>query len=212
MNNGSGTGQASRSQARFARQMAAEKETDRQDYGDRKRALFSGLHGDILEIGAGTGPNLEYYPHDVRWIGIEPNPAMFPYLQDEARRLGMTIQLRAGTAERLDVPDNSVDAVVGTLVLCSVSDPARVLQEIRRVLKPGGRYIFIEHVAAPQRTFLRGVQRIVRPIWKAFSDGCHLDRETWTTIEKAGFSRVELDHFRVSPALYAPHISGFAVK
>ncbi len=179
---------------------------------DRKRSLLSGLHGSVLEIGAGTGPNLAYYSPDVQWLGIEPNPAMFPYAQREAQRLGRTVELRQGASERLEVPSDSMDAVVSTLVLCSVRDPRQTLQEILRVLKPGGQFVFIEHVAAPRETRLRRLQQVVRPVWQLWADGCQTDRETWTVIENAGFAQVQLDHFRLDAPLVGPHIAGRAVK
>src|SRR3712207_6005618 len=117
------TRRASWYQRLFASALAAEQQTRHADYDARKRALLGELRGDVLELGPGTGPNLAYYSRDVRWLGFEPNPAMFPYLQQEAQRLGMTIQLREGRAEQIEAADASFDAVVGTLVLCSVSDP-----------------------------------------------------------------------------------------
>lgn len=191
---------------------AAETRTRHHYYDSRKRALLGDLHGDVLEIGPGAGGNLAYYSPDVHWLGLEPNPAMFPYVQQEAERLGLTIQLREGRAEQLDAADNSFDAVVGTMVLCSIPDPQQTLQEIRRVLKVGGRFVFIEHVAAPRESRLRRFQRIVKPVWIMLSDGCHPDRETWVTIENAGFSSVQLDHFRLDVPIVGPHIAGFAVK
>ncbi|MBI5958638.1 MAG: class I SAM-dependent methyltransferase [Chloroflexi bacterium] len=196
----------------FASMMATQQRTWFHYYDSRKRALLSDLHGDVLEIGPGTGSNLAYYARDVRWLGLEPNPAMFPYAQQEAQRLGMVIQLREGRAEQVDAADNSFSAVVSTLVLCSVPDPQRTLSEILRVLKPGGRFVFIEHVAAPRESGLRRRQRIMRPVWKIVSDGCHPDRETWVMIEKAGFSSVQIDHFRLKVPIAGPHISGYAVK
>lgn len=178
----------------------------------RKRALLGGLHGDILEIGAGTAPNLSLYSADAHWLGIEPNAAMYPYAQREAQRLGRTIELRSGQAEHLPVSDSSVDAVVSTLVLCSVRDPQKALHEVLRVLKPSGQFVFIEHVAAPRQTRQRSVQSFIRPVWMLASDGCHLDRETWDTIEHAGFSQVQLEHFRLEIPFYGPHIAGVAVK
>ena len=89
------------------------------DIADRKRALFADLNGRVLEIGPGTGPNLPYYPPDIHWIGIEPNPFMHPYLRQEAERLGLDIDICCRSAEQLGIEDNSMDAVVGTLVLCS---------------------------------------------------------------------------------------------
>jgi len=196
----------------FAFMMASESKSSGQYYDSRKRALLGDLHGDVLEIGPGSGPNLTYYSRDVHWHGLEPNPAMYPYLQREARRLGLTIDLRDGQSERIEAPDNTFDAVVSTLVMCSVPDPQRTIQEILRVLKAGGRFVFIEHVAAPLDTGLRGRQRFVRPIWKAVSAGCCPDRETWAVIEHAGFSNVQLEHFRLDVPIVGPHIAGYAVK
>lgn len=195
----------------FAAMMAAESE-QRSDYEDRKRALLGNLHGQVLEIGPGTGPNLTYYPSDVSWLGIEPNPAMWPYLQKEAQKLGRPIQLRTGQAERLEAEDNSMDAVVATLVLCSVPDPRKALQEVLRVLKPGGRFVFVEHVAAPANTGLRRWQGFIKPVWQWAADGCQPDRETWTVIEQAGFAQVELEHFRIQSTFVSPHIAGYAIK
>jgi ubiquinone/menaquinone biosynthesis C-methylase UbiE len=180
--------------------------------GRRKRALLGDLHGDVLEIGPGSAPNLEFYASDVHWHGVEPNPAMLVYAQREAQRLGLTLDWRQGEAERLPVADNSMDAVVSTTVLCSVRDPQQVLREILRVLKPGGQFVFIEHVAAPANTRQRRRQGFLRPLWRKASDGCHLDRETWVMIEQAGFSRVQLDHFRLNVPLVSPHIAGVAIK
>ena len=105
-----------------------------------------------------------------------------------------------------------MDAVVSTLVLCSVSDPAAVLRGILRVLKPGGRFLFLEHVLAPPGTRLRRVQKALRPVWKLIADSCHLDRETGTTIEQAGFGQVRYEHFRLPLGPVATQIAGCAVK
>lgn len=179
-------------------------------YGDRKRALFADLAGAVLEIGPGAGANLPYFPRGIRWIGVEPNPFMHRHLREQAARLGLGVELRAGTAEQLPVPDASVDAVVGTLVLCSVADPEAALGEIRRVLRPGGRFIFIEHVAAPRGSRLRRVQQAIRPAWRFAADGCHPDRETRAAIEDAGFAAVRLEHFRAPVVVVGPHIAGVA--
>lgn len=180
--------------------------------GDRKQALFANIHGDVLEIGPGTGPNLSYYPKNIHWIGIEPNPYMHSYLKQEAERLGLDIDIRSGTAERIDAEDNSIDTVVSTLVLCSVPNLPTTLQEILRVLKPGGRFLFIEHVAAPQRTLLRKIQTGIKPIWKVIGDGCNPDRETWVALENAGFESVNYQHFEAPVPLVSPHIVGVATR
>lgn len=203
---------ASRSQRLFASAIASESTSRAHYYAARKQALLGDLHGDVLEIGSGTGSNLAYLPPDVRYQGIDPNPAMLPYAEREAQRLGLSVRLREGQAEHLDVPDNSVDAVICTMVLCSVSDPQQSLREIVRVLKPGGRFVFIEHVAASRGTGLRRFQRLLRPLWKLTSDGCHIDRETWAVIERAGFSVAHIDHFRLDIPIVGPHIAGTAIK
>ncbi|MBI3950725.1 MAG: class I SAM-dependent methyltransferase [Acidobacteria bacterium] len=179
---------------------------------DRKRRLFADVRGDVLEIGPGTGVNLAYYQRDIRWIGIEPNPFMHAYFKEEAQRLGLNVDLRLGAAERLEAEDHSVDVVVSTLVLCSVPDLAGALQEILRVLKPGGRFLFMEHVAAPRGTRLRRIQRCIQPVWKVLGDGCHPDRETWAAIENAGFESVKIEHFPVPFPIIGPHIMGEAIR
>ena len=177
-----------------------------------KRRLFSDLHGDVLEIGPGGGANLAYYPRHIRWVGVEPNPFMHKYLRAEAGKLGLQPELRSGVAERLDVPDDSIDAVVGTLVLCSVSDQQAALREMLRVLKPGGRYLFVEHVAAARGTRLRRLQNWIRPVWQFVGDGCQPNRDTGAVIERAGFSSVRYESFSVAIAIAGPHIAGLAVK
>lgn len=178
----------------------------------RKRELLGGLTGTVVEIGPGTGPNLRYYAKTVRWIGMEPNPYMRAYLKREAERLGITAELRDGTAEAIVCPDDSADAVVGTLVLCSVIDLRVTLAEILRVLRPGGRFIFIEHVAAEPGTRLRQWQHRLRPYFHFFADGCNPDRETWRAIESAGFAEVHFKHFDGPLPIVRPHIAGVAIK
>ncbi len=179
----------------------------------RKRQLLGDLSGKVLEIGPGTGANLRYIPKDrIQWTGIEPNPFMFQYLENEAARLGMQIELRNGTADSLPVPDSTVDAVVSTLVLCCVTDQRRSIQEILRVLKPGGKFVFIEHVAAPRGTWLRRLQNWVTPIWNRAGDGCQPNRETWVELERAGFGKLTYENFKAPTPIVRPQIAGSAVK
>ena len=184
----------------------------------RKRALFSGLHGEVLEIGPGIGPNLKYYPADVHWLGVEPNPFMVPYLSKSIRELGRPVEnyhIEPGDPQgiRLPAEDQSVDAVVSTLVLCSVPHPEDSLQEILRILKPGGKFVFIEHVAAPPDSSQRRFQDFIQPCWSFVCGGCHPNRETWVSIRQAGFSQVELEHYNYpGGGLAGPHIAGSAVK
>jgi ubiquinone/menaquinone biosynthesis C-methylase UbiE len=181
---------------------------------ERKRSLLIDLRRTVLEVGPGAGVNLRHYDPSVHWIGIEPNPYMRAYLEKEAERCGLQVNLRTGNAEQLDVADQSMDAVVCTLVLCSVRDVRRVRKEIRRVLKPGARFVFIEHVAALRGTRLRRLQDWFRPLLVHFAVGCHPNGETWTIIEGAGFSKMALHHFRAPTLLpiLSPHIVGVATR
>ncbi|HEY4742704.1 MAG TPA: class I SAM-dependent methyltransferase [Candidatus Acidoferrales bacterium] len=178
----------------------------------RKRELLGGLTGTIVEIGPGVGANLPYYVQGVRWIGIEPNPHMHSYLKRAAREAGLDAELREGYADHLNFADCSVDTVVSTLVLCSVQNIAGSLAEIRRVLKPGGTFVFLEHVAAAEDSGTRLWQQRIAPVSAFFADGCHPDRETWKAIEAAGFSDVCIEHFLVPLPIIGPHIAGVATK
>ena len=116
----------------------------------------------------------------------------------------------------MDVAAESVDVVISTLVLCSVPDPTAVLADIHRVLKPGGRFLFLEHVAAGRGTGLRRLQSVMRPFWQFCADGCSPARETGTLIEAAGFRTVEIEGFfaprEAVPRFVSPHVQGVGVK
>ena len=178
----------------------------------RKRHLLGGLTGTVVEIGSGTGPNLRYLPRTVRFVGIEPNPFMHTHFLAEARAEDRTVDLIQGVAETLPFSNESVDTVISTLVLCSVRETDRVLKEVIRVLKPGGRLLFVEHVAARQGSWLRRVQRFIRPLWRAIGDGCEPDRTTEEDLLGAGFRTVSFDRFHVPLPIVSPHISGIAEK
>jgi SAM-dependent methyltransferase len=177
---------------------------------DRKRALLGDLTGDVVEIGPGTGVNLDYLRPGVRWTGVEPNAYLRADAVAEAARRGVTARVLPGVAARLPMPDRSVDAVIATLGLCSVPDQDAALAEVRRVLRPGGRFVFVEHVGAPRGTWLRRAQRLVRPLWRIVGDGCHPDRDTMAAIQRAGFARVDAEVFRLPAGLVAPHAAGVA--
>jgi len=179
---------------------------------ERKRSLLSGLSGTLVEIGSGTGPNLPYLSPDLRIVAVEPNPFMFPHFLRAAAGRGHAIQLVRGETEALPFHDESVETVLSTLVLCSVAGLDHSLAEIRRILKPGGRLIFIEHVGAPRGSRLRRVQRWVKPAWRALGDGCEPDRDTAANLLRAGFRKVHLERFELPLPLVSPHIAGFAEK
>jgi SAM-dependent methyltransferase len=177
---------------------------------EEKTVLLSPLSGTVLEIGPGGGNNLAFLRPYMRWIGIEPNPFFHDRLRARGERLGIDVDVRTATAEALPVADRSVDAVISSLVLCSVRDPEATLREVRRVLRPGGRFVFVEHVVAPHGTGLRIAQHAVRPVWRALSDGCHPDRDTSRLIEAAGFADVDLRRFTLPVPIMGPHIAGVA--
>ncbi len=178
-----------------------------------KERLFAGLSGTVLEIGPGTGVNLRYFQKEgVRWIGVEPNLFMERYLRQEAARLNMRVDLRVGTADALPIADCSVDAVISTLVLCCVHNQRQSLREVIRVLKPGARLVFLEHVAAAPGSRLRRIQNLITPVWKRLGDGCHPNRETWLDLERAGFARVDYNRITAPVPIVSPQIAGVAVK
>ncbi len=180
----------------------------------RKTALLQRLPRTVVELGPGVGANLRYLPAGTRLIAIEPNPAMHPRLVARAARAHVDLEVHGESAEHIDLPDGSVDAVISSLVLCTVPDPERVLAEVRRVLRPGGRYVFLEHVAAPEGTVFRRIQRAVRRPWTWFFEGCSCERDLQTVIETSGFTGTTVETYTLrSPFLPAnTQIAGEATK
>lgn len=164
-------------------------------------ALLGALRGSVLELGPGAGGNLHYYNADIRWLGVEPSKVARDQTRAEAARLGMRAQILPGRAEDLELDDASVDAVVCSFVLCSVRDQAAALDQIRRVLRPGGRFVFAEHVAAPAGTWVRRAQNLLAVL----PGGCRPNRETGKAIAEAGFTIVDLHRFDMRGV---PHIAG----
>ncbi|CAA7019530.1 unnamed protein product [Microthlaspi erraticum] len=180
----------------FAWSMNTEMESYEKEISGYKMRLFESLVGKaekVLEIGIGTGPNFKYYSTipNISVLGVDPNPKMEIYARKSAEEAGLKPQefsfIRA-VAESIPIEDASVDAVVGTLVLCSVSDVTQTLNEIKRILRPSGVYIFIEHVAAEDGSFVRLVQNVLDPLQQVVADGCHLTRRTGDYILEARFS------------------------
>ena len=179
--------------------------------GEHRRQLLGGLSGDVLEIGAGTGHNLAAYPATVRTLTLtEPSGPMVQRLREKAAEQYPEADVVTAPAEHLPFDDDSFDAVVSTLVLCSVTDTAGALREVRRVLRPGGHFAVFEHVAGEGR--VATVQRVFEPVQKVFGRNCHLTRDTRQAVADAGFdvsAVVEMD-FKPMPSVVRSVISGVA--
>jgi ubiquinone/menaquinone biosynthesis C-methylase UbiE len=181
--------------------------------GGWRRDLLAPLEGSVLEIGAGTGANLPFFPPTVTSLVLaEPDRHMRARLLAAIARSNRQIEVISAPAERLPFPDGSFDAVVSALVLCSVGDQAIVLEEVRRVLRPGGRFVFIEHVAATGSPRQLRQQRWVEPVWKRLAGNCHLTRSTEQAIATAGFvfESVERQGLPKTPPMFRPSIRGSA--
>lgn len=189
---------------------------ERKGAGEHRALLLAGLTGDVVEIGAGNGLNFTHYPATVnRVTAVEPEPYLRRLAEDAGQEADVSITVVDGTAERLPLPDSSVDAAVVSLVLCSVADQGAVLTELLRVLRPGGELRFYEHVAASNPRWARRQQR-VDPIWTRLAGGCHITRHTVDAIEAAGFEIDACDEFLFAPSLFdrmaARHVLGKARK
>jgi len=170
----------------------------------RKRALFAELKGDVLEIGPGNGVNLQYLTDAVQWTGYEPN-----------RCLAKKIVVPSGGrlfVEEFSKQDGVYDAVISSLVLCSVREPAAVLRALHGSLRSGGRFFFMEHVGAQPGTALRRAQERWLPVWRFCAGGCHPNRDTGELIEAAGFEIQSLERFDLPLGLAGPHIMGVGIK
>jgi SAM-dependent methyltransferase len=172
--------------------------------GSPKRSAFAELTGPtVLELGAGTGANLGYLPAAARLIALEPNPAMHERLHRRCADAGVEVEVLPTGAEAIPLPDDSVDNVICSLVLCTVSDPAQVLAEVRRVLRPGGRFGFVEHIGAPPG-LRKTVQRAVRRPWARLFEGCQLDRATPELVGAAGFESVAVHRVILRKSVFFP--------
>ncbi len=151
-----------------------------------RKWVVSAAHGDVLELGVGTGLNLPYYPAVQSLAAIDPDRASLRRARPRAGAKGTVTRLLQATAEDLPFGNESFDAVLGTLVFCTIAEPARALRETRRVLKEGGTVRMVEHVRVDNRWF-SGVQDRLTPAWMRVAGGCHLNRDTLALVEQAGF-------------------------
>jgi ubiquinone/menaquinone biosynthesis C-methylase UbiE len=178
---------------------------------DYRQPLVEQATGHVLEIGAGTGGNLPFYPPAVTHLTLlEPNPHMIGHMRPHRDRLHPAGDIVQAPGERLPFGGAAFDTVLITHVLCSVRDQAAVLAEVRRVLRPGGAFLFVEHVADAPNTFNHTMQHVINPAWKFIGDGCHLTRNTGAAIRAAGFSSLHITDFKAWGGVVGPHVIGEA--
>ena len=181
---------------------------------DARREVLSSAHGAVLEIGAGTGLNLRAYPRTGidRLVALEPDANMARHLREKLAEAPVLPEIVQAPAERIPFPDDTFDVVAATLVLCEPDDPAAVLAEVARVLKPGGSYLFYEHVRSDAPGLARWQDRLA-PLWTAASGGCHCNRATLATIAASPLEvrSVTSTRFPKAMPLVRPAISGTAV-
>jgi ubiquinone/menaquinone biosynthesis C-methylase UbiE len=189
------------------------KSTEEAGLRETRREALSAARGRTIDLGAGTGANLDLYPDAVEdLILAEPDPHMLKQLREKAQSSGSAAGLVEAGAEDLPFPDSSFDTAVFTLVLCTVPNPAAALAEAARVLRPGGRLLFVEHVRAEDEKLARWQDRLVRP-WRFIGDGCHCNRDTVAAIEASPLEieGVERSEMPKAPPIVKPMIHGSAV-
>lgn len=158
----------------------------------RQRAIAA-AEGRVLEIGIGSGLNLPFYGTQVREVlGLEPAPRLLGMAQHAASRTHIPTTLLQGSAESIPLEDSSVDTVVTTWTLCTIPEVLAALREMRRVLKPRGQFLFVEHGQSPEPSIRKWQDRLT-PAWKYIGGGCHLNRPIRDLIEHAGFAIAQLD-------------------
>lgn len=184
---------------------------------EHRRRLLAGLSGEVVEVGAGNGLNFPHYPPGVkRVVAVEPEPRLRALAGQRVRTAPVPVETYDGRAEQLPFPDASFDAAVVCMTLCSVADPEAALAELYRILRPGGRLRFFEHVQADSAG-MRRVQRVLdATVWPLLMGGCHTGRDTQKAVTAAGFTVTAVDRFTFPdtgvPSPAATHILGTAVR
>jgi ubiquinone/menaquinone biosynthesis C-methylase UbiE len=188
--------------------------TEKAGLADHRKKLLERARGRVLEVGGGTGANLPFYGNDVEEVVVtEPEEPMARRLERKVGDSSVPARVVRAPAEQLPFEDASFDFVVSTLVLCTVSDPARALAEIHRVLKPEGQLLFVEHVRSDSDKLARWQDRL-NGINKRVGHGCNCNRRTLENIEGAGFSIADIEHDRLpkAPPFVRPLIVGAAER
>lgn len=188
---------------------------DARGAADHRRRLLAAAHGAVVEIGAGYGATFPFYPSAVTGVlALEPDATLRELAQAAARTAPVPVTVQDGVAESLPAADASIDAVVSSLVLCSVADPSVALAEAVRVLRPGGLLLFYEHVRSAHR-MLAAAEDLVTPLWVRMAGGCHPNRDTVGVIAGAGLTVQGVERFGFSVLPGNPrltHVLGVASK
>jgi ubiquinone/menaquinone biosynthesis C-methylase UbiE len=187
-------------------------EADERGVADHRRRLVAGLRGRVVEIGAGNGRMFAHYPSEVtEVVAVEPEDTLRALAEEAAGSAPVPVRVVAGDADHLPVPDASADAVVASLVLCSVPDQESALAEIVRVLRTGGELRYYEHVRSAG--IVGVLEDVVSPLWPLFAGGCHLNRRTSEAIGATGLRVESEDRFGFRPLRGGPwslHVLGTA--
>jgi ubiquinone/menaquinone biosynthesis C-methylase UbiE len=171
-------------------------------YGKSKRMLFKNHPPSVVEIGSGAGANMRYLKPGTKLVAIEPNIHMHKNLMKRAQKYGIDLEIKTVTGETIDLPDNSCTFVISTLVLCTVDNPKACVDQIKRILSPGGVFVFVEHVKAKDGSFLSVIQELMHRPWHWFFEGCNTNRDTQALLEESGFGAIEIEKFNS----YSPFI------
>lgn len=188
---------------------------NRRGGAEHRRRLLSGLQGSVIDVGAGEGASFGLYPSTVTDVlAVEPDDYLRGLASHRAASAPVPVVVVAGSAEHIPAPDAGADAVVCSLVLCSVADQGKALAEIFRVLRPGGTLAYYEHVRSDVR-LIAAAEDVLTPAWQRMAGGCHPNRDTLRAITAAGFQPKDNERFRFAPHPLAPplaHILGHATR
>lgn len=177
-------------------------------FGKYRQEVLAQVEGEVLEIGFGTGLNLSYYPENIqKIITVDNNPGVHKLAQKRIEKSSTTVDHKILSGEHLPMADNTFDSVVSTWTLCSIKKVEQALREIYRVLKPGGKFFFIEHGLSNEAE-IQVWQNRLNPVQKVIGDGCHLNRNIRQIIEKQ-FNQVSLEEFY---AENTPKVAGYMYK
>jgi ubiquinone/menaquinone biosynthesis C-methylase UbiE len=180
----------------------------------QRRKVLKSAVGEVFEIGMGTGLNLPHYPEGVsKIVTVDPNPGMSRYLEKRSAETVIPLESHVMSGENLPFEDNRFDCAVSTWTLCSIADLEAAIREIYRILKPGGRFLFLEHGLSPDARVARWQNRL-NGLQKLFADGCHLNRDMRSFIMAQPFEIAEIDNFYIekTPRPYAYMYRGVAIK